>query len=474
LRVRRTRRYDAEKGCYIYHISFQGVPTQSARATQVSQVFGLHPQQETLVYDDFHLQIQEGDVVYITGESGAGKSLLLQALAKDLGEEAAIMGHQPPQGDPLLIDAVGGTFTQALKTLNAVGLGEAQLYLKRISELSEGQRHRFQLAKLVESGRRFWVCDEFLSTLDRPTARVVAYNVQKQSRRLGATLVVATGHTDLEADLQPNVRVVKGWGAKVEATRLEPQPHRCTVAEEATVEKGSRRDYEALASLHYRGGPPAFPLAYYRLVHGGEVVGVAAYQYPQRFAQGRVEAVGRQPSVHELNRSWAQVSRVIVHPNYRGAGLATKLLAESLLLQPRRHVEMVAVMALYNPFAERAGMRLIKKTRPAPGVLRALDELRRLGLEPSSLANHQETTRALEARATLEPILEALKHVGSPATYKRLSNAHTHQTWGEFHKWLKDQPIETLARVLKRLHTLSQTKAYLYWDRRWVEGGEGG
>ena len=61
---------------------------------------------------------------------------------------------------------------------------------------------------------------------------------------------------------------------------------------------------------------------------GGEVVGVAAYQYPQRFAQGRVEAVGRQPSVHELNRSWAQVSRVIVHPNYRGAGLATKLLAD--------------------------------------------------------------------------------------------------------------------------------------------------
>jgi len=48
-----------------------------------------------------------------------------------------------------------------------------------------------------------------------------------------------------------------------------------------------------------------------------------------------------------------------VHPKYRPIGLSNKLVEESLPLQGRRQIEMIAVMAQYKPFAEKTGSKLI-------------------------------------------------------------------------------------------------------------------
>jgi len=49
---------------------------------------------------------------------------------------------------------------------------------------------------LIESGKQYWIIDEFCATLDRETAKIVAFNVQKQARRTGKAVIVATTHTD--------------------------------------------------------------------------------------------------------------------------------------------------------------------------------------------------------------------------------------------------------------------------------------
>ena len=49
--------------------------------------------------------------------------------------------------------------------------------------------------------------------------------------------------------------------------------------------------------------------------------------------------------------------RVVVHPEYRTIGLGSKLVRETLAFAGTPYVEMVAVMAKYNPFAEKAGMQ---------------------------------------------------------------------------------------------------------------------
>ncbi len=87
---RRTRRYDSERGCYVYDISFKTRAPLTERTLDVAEAFGLgiDEEREHVIYRDFELRLPQGGVVYITGDSGSGKSVLLRALGEDLGEEA--------------------------------------------------------------------------------------------------------------------------------------------------------------------------------------------------------------------------------------------------------------------------------------------------------------------------------------------------------------------------------------------------
>ncbi|MGK6902233.1 hypothetical protein MMF79_00027805 [Klebsiella pneumoniae] len=66
------------------------------------------------------------------------------------------------------------------------------------SEMSDGQKYRLKIAKLIESGAKVWAADEFGAVLDRVTAQVVASNLQRAARKVGATVMVAMTHEDLK------------------------------------------------------------------------------------------------------------------------------------------------------------------------------------------------------------------------------------------------------------------------------------
>ena len=85
---RRTRRYDSERGCYVYDISFKTQAPLTKRTISVAEAFGLgiDGEREQVLYRDFELRLPQGGVVYVTGDSGSGKSVLLRALQEDLGE----------------------------------------------------------------------------------------------------------------------------------------------------------------------------------------------------------------------------------------------------------------------------------------------------------------------------------------------------------------------------------------------------
>lgn len=122
-----------------------------------------------------------------------------------------------------LIDQVGGSTREAIALLNSVGLAEAHLYLKRPSQISDGQRYRFAVARLCDSRKPIWVADEFVSTLDPLTAAIVAKGLRKSAWKFGATLVLAAPHMGHFVDsLSPNKIVWLRWGgfAKAFSIRL--------------------------------------------------------------------------------------------------------------------------------------------------------------------------------------------------------------------------------------------------------------
>lgn len=188
---------------------------------EIAEAFGLGlDEKEFVVFDNLKLPLEDGDVIYITGQSGSGKSTILSELkelmVKD-GLKVADIDHVTMDDRPI-IDQLCPTVGEALNLFSLVGLSDANLYLRKPVELSDGQRYRFRLAKLIESGANVWFADEFLAVLDRVTAKNIAFNLQKIARKVGATLIVATTHTDLAKDLHPDIHILKRYRERIDMT----------------------------------------------------------------------------------------------------------------------------------------------------------------------------------------------------------------------------------------------------------------
>jgi ABC-type ATPase with predicted acetyltransferase domain len=205
----------------IYTIS-QNFPlkcTLSERNIAVMRMFGLTADRltENSVQHNCQLEINAGDIVYITGPSGAGKSVLLRELEKTIPSEQRIsLEDIELAADKTLIECISGDLLSSLRALSIAGLNDVFCILNSPANLSEGQKYRFRLACALRSGKKFIFADEFCSNLDRISASVISYNIQKHVRRLGVTFILASCHDDLLADLQPDVLVIKELSGKTE------------------------------------------------------------------------------------------------------------------------------------------------------------------------------------------------------------------------------------------------------------------
>lgn len=202
---------------YIINKAFDCKVERTPRVMQVAEAFGLGVEDESwVIYDGLELDIKQGDVVYITGQSGSGKSVVLRDLSAQMAVSLTVTNIDDVVfEDKPLIDQIGASVNEGLSLLNIAGLNDAYLFIRKPYELSDGQRYRFRIAKLVESGSQVWVADEFGAVLDRITAQCVANSLQRAARKAKATLIVATTHSDLIDALKPNVIVNKHYKERV-------------------------------------------------------------------------------------------------------------------------------------------------------------------------------------------------------------------------------------------------------------------
>ena len=218
---------------YTIDVRFRTKVEKTDRVMEVAEAFGIGiEEKDFVVFDNLELDVRNGDVVYITGQSGGGKSVLLRELAEQMrvrGKKVVNL-DQITFDDKPLIDQIGKDTNDAIKILGTAGINDAYLYARKPNELSDGQRYRFKLAKAIETGADVWVADEFLAVLDRTAAKVIAFSVQKAARRAGATVLVATTHTDMVQDLYPDLVVEKRFREKV---RIEAFDQAKTLADTA-------------------------------------------------------------------------------------------------------------------------------------------------------------------------------------------------------------------------------------------------
>jgi ABC-type ATPase with predicted acetyltransferase domain len=459
------RRYDRESGKFTFNIGYETKTDITDRTVEVAEAFGMgiSDYQEHVLYDNVELTIGPKDIVYLTGDSGSGKSVLLKAIVGDLKSgEAARLSEVKVDPDKPLIDTVGATVEEGLKLLSKVGLNDAFLFVRRYSQLSDGQKYRYRIAKLIESRVQWWIMDEFCATLDRETAKIVAYNVQKLARKLGKAVVAATTHTDLFEDLAPSVHIHKRFGREVTVNYyVNELRSQCSLLEEMTIEEGSYNDWKVVSGFHYRSHRIAFLQKIFVLKRKDQVCGAIVYSYPMSAAPFR-NSVVKFESMKELNEKLARVSRVVVHPKYRTIGASVKLLKESLSLCGRQYVEMIAVMARYNPFAEHAGMTKIGESQPDKSILEAIEKLEQLGFTAYLLAVPEYNNRILVGR--VQQVKEILCNFSYPYN-RRIAGAHGNFKNKDYRKWLENADTKELSKALTRLSQLNQPKSYLFWQK---------
>ena len=206
----------------------------------------------------------------------------------------------------------------------------------------------------------------------------------------------------------------------------------------------------------------------------GEPVGTIFYSWPPPNCSRRRKAFGRNLSFGEINKELATISRVVLHPKYRSIGLGVRLVRETLSLVGRPYVETIAVMAKYNPFFEKAGMRNIAVRRPGRSIRKAVRELQKMGGKPYLMASFRSNLEHLKTLSTED--LEKTKEILCSAGYhKRLqSSSKPYVKRDDFREWISRKSLRTVAKAISRLAVLAEIKVYLFWGNQSAGSSDNG
>lgn len=192
--------------------SFEDTGEVTRRSAELMKMFGLTidtiNERKQVVNCD--VDIEQGDIVFITGASGAGKSVLFNELkAKVDTGQIADVGEIELSDEKRVVDCIGDTLVSAMKHSNTAGLNDCLCMLNTPSRLSAGQKWRFKLAVAISGDAKWIFSDEFCSQLDRITAAVIAGSVRKYAERSKKTFVLASSNDDILPNLQPDVIIKK-------------------------------------------------------------------------------------------------------------------------------------------------------------------------------------------------------------------------------------------------------------------------
>ena len=177
------------------------------------------------LFSELDLSVSSGTYVQLTGPNGSGKTSLLRILCgllapaegdvkweganiRSLGEEyvAAVtyMGHRHGVKDEFSgienlrvsngLNGVEVGKEQAREALQRMGLTGREAVPARL--LSEGQRRRVALARLLVCNTKLWLLDEVLTSLDKGAVALVRSLIENHLKG-GGIAIVAT-HQELE------------------------------------------------------------------------------------------------------------------------------------------------------------------------------------------------------------------------------------------------------------------------------------
>ena len=104
------------------------------RTVEISEMFGvgIDEEKEFEIFSNFSLGFNDGEVIYITGDSGSGKSILLKEIKNKLQLDSYISEEQLEIDENVtIINGLDKDLNETIKILSIVGLNDAFIFLRK-------------------------------------------------------------------------------------------------------------------------------------------------------------------------------------------------------------------------------------------------------------------------------------------------------------------------------------------------------
>ena len=183
----------------------------------------------------------------------------------------------------------------------------------------------------------------------------------------------------------------------------------CSLHSELEIVASDMSAYKQLAAYHYREEKPVAVKAVFALkprtgrgMSGSTPAGVIVYCAPNPRVELRTIATNgafaeldKQTQLALINRNIRCIARLIIEPRFRGVGLATRLVRETMLRLEVPIIEALGVMPQVNPFLERAGMQAFAPRTPLAHV-QLVEAFSAVGIEADQLIDPQAVQKKID------------------------------------------------------------------------------
>lgn len=272
---------------------------------RVQKVKGSFDYDSNVVIKEFDVDIpieeMEWNVGLIVGSSGSGKTTIATRCFEDFN---LFQGFK--WSDKTIIDDFAEGLTPKIITecLAKVGFSSPPDWLKPFHVLSNGQKMRVELARLILESDKPCIYDEFTSVVDRQVAKIGSTAIQKFIRKENKQFIAVSCHNDIAEWLEPDW-IYDTDKKKFYASRGSLRRPKIKIG----IRKAEQEEWQIFKDFHYltaNHNPAAHK--YIAEIDGQIVAWCSILHFP-----------------HPTTKLFKKLHRTVVLPDYQGIGLGSKL-----------------------------------------------------------------------------------------------------------------------------------------------------
>lgn len=281
------------------------IETKIPSSFRVEKVKGQFDYDASVIKKEFDVNIpiedEKWNIGLIVGASGSGKTTIAKNVFKDF---ELFEGFD--WTDKTIIDdfADGLSPKQITEALSKVGFSSPPDWLKPFGVLSNGQKMRAELARLILESDKPVIYDEFTSVVDRQVAQIGSSAIQKFIRREDKQFIAVSCHYDIEEWLEPD------W--VYDANKKEFYRRRLRRPDiKVNIRKAKQSEWKLFKEFHYLSAEHNKSAHKYIAEIDGEPIAWCSFLH---FPHAKVKNCKR-------------IHRIVVKPDYQGIGIGGKFMS---------------------------------------------------------------------------------------------------------------------------------------------------